>query len=66
MIDHAGKPVAQLKPVEMTAPRRTGFLKGQFEVLDDFDDMMADGIQAMFEGKYDGSGLYVPPDQWNW
>ena len=63
IIARAGKPVVKVTLVEQPAPRRLGFMQGQFEVPDDFDDMMADEIQAMFEGKYDGSGLYVPPDQ---
>ncbi|MBV0891366.1 type II toxin-antitoxin system prevent-host-death family antitoxin [Paracoccus sp. Z118] len=63
IIARAGKPVVKVTLVEQPAPRRTGFLKGKVDIPEDFDDMFADEIQAMFEGKYDGSGLYVPPDQ---
>ena len=35
--------------VEADAPRRTGFLKVQFTLPEDFDDMAADHLQAMFE-----------------
>ena len=63
IIARAGKPVVKVTLVEQPAPRRLGFMQGQFKVPDDFDTMFEDEIQAMFEGKYDGSGLYVPPDQ---
>ena len=63
IIARAGKPVVKVTLVEQPAPRRTGFLKGQVDVPDDFDRMFEEEIQAMFEGKYDGSGLYVPPGE---
>ena len=37
---------AQPKPM-----RRTGFLAGRFSVPDDFDQMGAEGIEHLFEGR---------------
>ena len=50
VIAKAGKPLVKVVMIESEAPRRTGFLKGQVDVPDDFDEMFADDIQAMFEG----------------
>lgn len=61
IIARAGKPVVKVESLQQKPPQRIGFLKGQFEVPDDFDTMFADEIRAMFEGKYDGTGLYEDP-----
>ncbi len=58
IIAKAGKPVAKVTAVHEKPLRRLGFLEGQIEVPDDFDTMFADEIADMFEGKYDGSGLF--------
>jgi prevent-host-death family protein len=58
VIARAGKPVARLVPIEKKAVNRIGFLQGKFEVPDDFNTFMADEIADMFEGKYDGTGLF--------
>ena len=50
VIAKAGKPLVKVVMIESEAPRRTGFLKGQVDVPDDFDEMFAGDIQAMFEG----------------
>ena len=50
VIAKAGKPVARLVRVEAVAPaRRIGFLTGLGSVPDDFDELGADEIAAMFE-----------------
>ena len=48
VIAKAGKPVARLVRVEAPA-RRIGFLTGLGSVPDDFDELGADEIAAMFE-----------------
>jgi prevent-host-death family protein len=58
IIAKAGKPIAKVVPIFEKPPQRIGFMEGQFEVPDDFDTMFADEIQDMFEGKYDGTGLF--------
>ena len=58
IIAKAGKPVAKVTAIQEKPPQRIGFLEGQFEVPDDIDTMFADEIADMFEGKYDGSGLF--------
>ena len=58
IIAKAGKPLARVTAIQEKLPRRLGFLEGQFEVPDDIDTMFADEIADMFEGKYDGSGLF--------
>ena len=52
IIAKAGKPVARLGPISAPEPkvmRRLGFLAGHAEVPDDFDQMGAEEIAAMFE-----------------
>lgn len=51
-IARAGVPVAKLVAVTSPqAPTRVGFLSGLgFGVPDDFDTMMADDIEALFDG----------------
>lgn len=51
VIAKAGKPVAKLSPLVESAPKRIGFMKGQFTVPDDFDTMFQKEIEEMF---YDG------------
>ena len=53
IITRAGKPVAQLLPLEVApsaARRRLGFMAGQSSVPEDFDRMAEDEIQAMLNG----------------
>ncbi len=51
VITSHGEPVARLVPYvpDQTAPRRFGFMAGQFTVPDDFDAPLPE-IEAMFEG----------------
>jgi prevent-host-death family protein len=50
-IAKAGKPVARIVPLDSapTAERRLGFLRGRFQVPDDFD-RMGDEIADAFRG----------------
>ncbi len=51
IIAKAGKPMVKVVPLdqkEKKAQRRTGFLKGQIKVPDDFDTMGQDEIERMF------------------
>lgn len=53
VIAKAGKPMVKVVPIEPAQPkplRRIGFLKGQIQVPEDFDEMGADEIVKMFEG----------------
>ncbi|MEZ5738406.1 MAG: type II toxin-antitoxin system prevent-host-death family antitoxin [Burkholderiaceae bacterium] len=53
IIAKAGKPMVQVQAVttsEPEPPRRLGFLAGQFQVPDDFDDMGRAQIEALFGG----------------
>ena len=58
IIAKAGKPVAKVVPIVDKPVQRIGFLKGKFKVPDDFDTFGAEEIRDMFEGKYDGTGLF--------
>lgn len=54
VIAKAGKPLVKL--VRLDAPdasqtRRLGFLRGEMQVPEDFDQMGAEQIEAMFGGK---------------
>jgi prevent-host-death family protein len=52
IIAKAGKPMVKVTAVEEEKPKkRTGFMKGQFTVPDDFDTMMSAEIEEMFYGK---------------
>jgi prevent-host-death family protein len=54
IIAKAGKPMVKVTSVEVEAPkapRRRGFMAGQFSVPDDFDTMMQEEIIALFEGE---------------
>lgn len=53
VIARAGKPLVKVVMVEQDTPRRTGFLKGQIDLPEDFDEMFADEIRAQFEGQDD-------------
>lgn len=61
IIAKSGKPMVKVEAYEkpmVSAKNRIGFLKGQITVPDDFDRMFAKEIADMFEGKYDGTGLF--------
>ena len=53
IIAKAGRPIARLMPLgDAPLPRiikRIGFMKGAFELPDDFDTMAADEIALMYE-----------------
>ena len=54
IIARAGKPIAKLVPLHATpkdVSSRLGGLKGQILVPDDFDTMMEQEIDEMFNGK---------------
>lgn len=53
IIAKAGKPMVKVVPLDdvEAAPRRVGFLAGQFKVPDDFDRMGENEIEALFEGR---------------
>ncbi len=51
IIAKAGKPMVKVVPLDQKdkkTQRRTGFLKGQIKVPDDFDTMGQDEIERMF------------------
>jgi prevent-host-death family protein len=50
IIVRAGKPLVKVQVIEDAPPRRIGFLAGQIDAPDDFDDMGADSIAALFSG----------------
>lgn len=50
VIAKAGKPLVKVTMVEAEPARRTGFMKGQFNLPDDFDDLAGEEIRAAFEG----------------
>lgn len=56
VIARAGKPLVKVVMIEERVSARTGFLKGQIDVPDDFDSMAADEILALFEGRADATG----------
>lgn len=52
IIAKAGKPLVRVTALGTAVrPQRLGFLTGEIEVPDDFDQMSARPIQALFEGK---------------
>ncbi len=53
VIARAGKPLVKVIPYYEGAPAtgRLGFMKGEIEVPDDFDEMGAEAIEAMFGGE---------------
>jgi prevent-host-death family protein len=49
VIAKAGKPLVKVSAIDAPAePQRLGFLKGEIEVPDDFDEMGAEHIAALF------------------
>ncbi len=50
VIARAGTPLVKVSAITAPVPARTGFLKGQIDIPDDFDTMFEDEILAMFEG----------------
>lgn len=49
VIAKAGKPMVKVVPLDAPSPpRRLGFMGGQFVVPEDFDQMGATEIEAMF------------------
>jgi antitoxin (DNA-binding transcriptional repressor) of toxin-antitoxin stability system len=49
VIARAGKPLVRVSALNAPAePRRLGFLAGEIDVPDDFDDMGAEEIAALF------------------
>ncbi len=53
IIAKAGKPLVKVVALDAPMPsdqKRTGFMAGQFTVPDDFDQMGADEIGALFGG----------------
>ncbi|MBC8130970.1 MAG: type II toxin-antitoxin system prevent-host-death family antitoxin [Rhizobiaceae bacterium] len=58
IIAKAGRPIAKvtaLDPVEPLKARRFDFLKGEFQVPDDFDRLYEHEIVALFEGDDDSA-----------
>lgn len=53
VIAKAGRPIAKLVPIDAPSvgkTRRIGFLKGAFQIPEDFDAMDSDAIAEAFEG----------------
>lgn len=51
VIAKSGKPLVKVVPVDApAAPRRLGFMQGQFTVPDDFDTMDQEEIERLFYG----------------
>jgi prevent-host-death family protein len=49
IIAKAGKPLVKVVALDApTAPRRLGFMEGQFDVPDDFDRMGQEEIEKLF------------------
>ncbi|MTE01764.1 type II toxin-antitoxin system prevent-host-death family antitoxin [Paracoccus sp. YIM 132242] len=53
VIARAGKPLVKVTMIEGETPRRLGFLAGQADIPDYFDDMGTEEIRALFEGGND-------------
>lgn len=54
IIAKAGKPMVKVVPLEAEERKpvkRIGFMEGEIQVPDDFNEMGADGIQKMFYGE---------------
>ena len=56
VIAKAGKPMARLVPLQQRRPRKSGFLKGQIWIADDFDDTPEEIIRD-----FEDSDIF-PPD----
>ena len=50
VVAKAGKPLVRVTKLAPTEPQRLGFLAGQAEVPEDFDDMAATEIESLFTG----------------
>jgi prevent-host-death family protein len=53
IIAKAGKPMVKVVPIDTPTgkkPQRLGFMRGQFEIPDNFDRMMEKEIEEMFYG----------------
>lgn len=53
IIAKAGKPLVKVVPIEpqdIAQTQRLGFMLGECQVPDNFDTMLSDEIQALFEG----------------
>jgi len=57
VIAKAGKPMARLVPLEPRRPRKSGFLKGQIWIADDFDETPEEIIRD-----FEDSAIF-PPDE---
>lgn len=53
IIARAGKPLVKVVMIEDEAPRRIGFMAGQYRIPADFDTMGEDQIRSWFEGRED-------------
>ena len=51
VIAKAGKPMARLVPLEQRRPRKSGFLKGQIWIADDFDETPEEIIRDFEDSK---------------
>lgn len=51
VIAKAGKPMVLVTRIEAPPVRRMGFLEGAYDIPEDFDDLGAEEIAAMFEGR---------------
>jgi prevent-host-death family protein len=57
VIAKAGKPMARLVPLEPRRPHKSGFLKGQIWIADDFDETPEEIIRD-----FEDSAIF-PPDE---
>jgi prevent-host-death family protein len=56
VIAKAGKPIARLVPLAVTAaPRRPGLLKGKLRIARNFDDPLPEDVIGAFEGRRKGA-----------
>jgi prevent-host-death family protein len=53
IIARAGKPLVKVVPIDAPPKvRRIGFMEGQFKIPDDFDMMLSDEIESLFDGNF--------------
>ena len=50
IIAKAGRPMVKVTAIEVREPRRLGFLEGRATIPDDFNEMAAEEINALFAG----------------
>jgi len=50
IIARAGRPLVTVTAIEVSPPRRTGFLKGQIDLPAGFDEMGGAAIAELFAG----------------